>query len=54
MPNLEDKLVDIETDLKKFSNILQQKNKVLKIGDDTVFPSDYDNPLIRQEKYKKR
>lgn len=37
MPNLEDKFVNIEINIKDFSNISQQRKKTLKVEDDTVF-----------------
>ena len=52
-PNFEDKLIDIETALKDFPNISQQKKRALKVEDDTVFQLDHNVPLVGQEEYKK-
>ena len=53
-PNLEDEPVDIETDLEDYLNILQQRKKVFKVKNDTVFQLSHDNPPIGQEEYRKR
>ena len=42
MPNFEDEPVDIETNLKEFPNILQQRKKIR-----------HDNPAIGQDEYRK-
>ena len=52
--NLEDKPVDIETDLENFSNISQQIKRALKAEDDIVFQPSHDNLSIEQEEYRKR
>ena len=36
-PNLENELMDIETDLEDFPNISQQRKRALNVKDDTVF-----------------
>lgn len=46
--------MNIETDLEKFPNILQQRKKASKLGDNIIFQSSYDNLLIKPEKYEKR
>ena len=43
MPNLRDKTIDIENNLEEFPNILQQKKKTFKIGDDTVLQPGHDH-----------
>ena len=54
MPNLNDKLVDIETDLEEFPNILQQRKRAFKHKDDTIIQPDHDDSLVKHEKYRKR
>ena len=51
--NLRDKLVDIEISLEEFLNISQQRERALKVGDNTVFQPGHDNPSVGQEEYRK-
>ena len=52
--NLGDKLVDIKTNLEEFSNILQQRKRILKVGNNTVFQPSHNNLLVGQKKYRKK
>ena len=53
MHNPNDEPMDIKTNLEDFPNISQQRKKVLKVEDDTVFQPGYDNLFIGQEEYRK-